>query len=235
MGKQDSKALWLRLRKSLPENEVRLGTPTGQAYVGDPKHLVFTGARYKFVAKMLAGRKSALEIGCCDAFGSPIVAQSVGKLICTDIDEEVLADNRQRLKFLKNVEFKYHDFRAAAFPRRVDAVFHVDVLEHIFAREEGRFMRHIVQSLNPHGIMVVGTPSITGDAYASKYSRIGHINLKDHRTLRQTCEEHFHNVFIFSMNDEVVHTGFYPMAHYLWALCTESRAAAPPKRRKRSA
>ena len=30
---------------------------------------------------------------------------------------------------------------------------------------------------------------------------------------------HFRNVFIFSMNDEVVHTGFYPMAHYLFALC----------------
>jgi hypothetical protein len=28
----------------------------------------------------------------------------------------------------------------------------------------------------------------------------------------------FHHVFIFSMNDEVVHTGFYPMAHYLLAL-----------------
>ena len=28
----------------------------------------------------------------------------------------------------------------------------------------------------------------------------------------------FHNVFIFSMNDEVIHTGFYPMAHYLWAI-----------------
>jgi hypothetical protein len=25
------------------------------------------------------------------------------------------------------------------------------------------------------------------------------------------------------MNDEVVHTGFYPMAQYLFALCTERR------------
>jgi len=30
---------------------------------------------------------------------------------------------------------------------------------------------------------------------------------------------HFHEAFIFSMNDEVVHTGFYPLAHYLFALC----------------
>jgi hypothetical protein len=30
--------------------------------------------------------------------------------------------------------------------------------------------------------------------------------------------EHFENVFVFSMNDEVVHTGFTPMAHYLLAI-----------------
>jgi hypothetical protein len=28
---------------------------------------------------------------------------------------------------------------------------------------------------------------------------------------------------VFSMNDEVVHTGFYPMAHYLLAVCSHLR------------
>jgi hypothetical protein len=32
-------------------------------------------------------------------------------------------------------------------------------------------------------------------------------------------QRHFADVFIFSMNDEVVHTGFYALAHYLFALC----------------
>jgi hypothetical protein len=31
-------------------------------------------------------------------------------------------------------------------------------------------------------------------------------------------QQFFHNVFVFSMNDEVVHTGYSPMAHYLLAL-----------------
>ena len=35
--------------------------------------------------------------------------------------------------------------------------------------------------------------------------------------------DHFHNVFIFSMNDEVVHTGFAPMPHYYFALCCGRR------------
>jgi hypothetical protein len=37
--------------------------------------------------------------------------------------------------------------------------------------------------------------------------------------LKKTMQRHFHNVFMFSMNDEVVHTGFHPMAHYLFAVC----------------
>jgi len=29
---------------------------------------------------------------------------------------------------------------------------------------------------------------------------------------------YFHQSFLFGVNDEVVHTGFYPMCHYLMAL-----------------
>jgi len=32
-------------------------------------------------------------------------------------------------------------------------------------------------------------------------------------------KNYFNNVFLFSMNDEVVHTGFNKMAHYLIAIC----------------
>ena len=45
------------------------------------------------------------------------------------------------------------------------------------------------------------------------------MNCKDGKELQAVMERHFDNVFLFSMNDEVVHTGFTPMAHYLLALC----------------
>ena len=35
--------------------------------------------------------------------------------------------------------------------------------------------------------------------------------------------KYFNKVFIFSMNDEVVHTGFYPMSHYYFALCVSKK------------
>jgi hypothetical protein len=49
------------------------------------------------------------------------------------------------------------------------------------------------------------------------------VNLKTHKELRELGLKHFHNVFMFGMNDEVVHTGYGPMCHFLWALCVGPR------------
>ena len=62
-------------------------------------------------------------------------------------------------------------------------------------------------------------PSLESQEYASPQSKAGHVNCKSGNDLKKTLEKHFKNVFVFSMNDEVIHTGYYPMAHYLLALC----------------
>jgi hypothetical protein len=36
--------------------------------------------------------------------------------------------------------------------------------------------------------------------------------------LKALLDIYFENSFIFSMNDEVVHLGYYPMAHYLFGV-----------------
>jgi SAM-dependent methyltransferase len=220
---KDSKALWEEVHRQIPQHEIVLGTATAAAYVSDPRMLAFIASRYKFVSKMLQGAATVLEVGCGDGFGAPLVAQSVGHLICTDIHEGTLPDNRRRLSVFKNLEFRYFDFRSGPFPTTVDAAFAVDVLEHIYPAEERQLLVSIATSLGPHGVALFGTPNLAAEKYASENSRLGHVNLKDHQSLKATLAEHFHNVFIFSMNDEVVHTGYYPMAHYLWALCVAPR------------
>ena len=80
-------------------------------------------------------------------------------------------------------------------------------------------MTNIAAGLTDSGVLLMGTPNLTADAYASELSRKGHVNLKDQESLRAAVLPHFNNVFMFGMNDEVVHTGFAPMAHYIWALC----------------
>ncbi len=215
----DSKAQWLGLRGKLKKYDVRLGTASAQDYVHDPKHLSFAISRYKFAAKMLAGLGHVIEVGSGDGFGAPLVAQGVRELTCTDIDEEQLSDNRERLSIFTNISFEYYDFRQKAYLRTADGIYLVDVLEHIYPEEEDVFMRHLTGSLTSRGVAVIGTPNASADAYASPNSKIGHVNLKQGEQLRSLCQQHFHNVFMFGMNDEVIHTGFLPMAHYLMALC----------------
>jgi SAM-dependent methyltransferase len=219
----DSKTHWLNLRGNLKKYDLELGTATTQDYIHDPKHITFVTARYKFVAKMMAGLGQVIEIGCGDAFGAPLIAQSVERLICTDIDEEMLADNASRCAIFKNITFEYFDFREKPYPVAADGICLVDVLEHIDRSEETSLLTNLAASLTPNGVAIFGTPNITSQQYASPNSKIGHINCKSGEELRELCQEFYHNVFMFGMNDEVLHTGFLPMAHYLWALCTTPR------------
>ena len=75
------------------------------------------------------------------------------------------------------------------------------------------------KSVSKNGVVIIGSPSLQSQTYASKGSKEGHVNCKDGKELKRVMEQHFENVFLFSMNDEVVHTGFHPMAHYLITLC----------------
>ena len=36
-------------------------------------------------------------------------------------------------------------------------------------------------------------------------------------------QREFENVFMFGMNDEIVHTGYAPMCHYIWAVAAGRR------------
>lgn len=196
----------------------RLGLMTNQVWHDDPRRLAILLSRYKFVAKMLSGKRRALEVGCGDAFGARIVRQETESLCAVDFDPLFIKDALSRQDARWPLECKIHDILSGPVPGLFDAAYSLDVLEHIRPEDEDSYIANICASLEQNGVLIIGTPSIQSQAYASPQSKEGHINCKDHKTLRDLISRRFHNVFIFSMNDEVVHTGFYPMAHYLFAL-----------------
>ena len=199
----------------------RLGLLTGEMWDRDPRHLLITLSRYKFVAKMLSGCAKVLEVGCGDAFGIRIVLQE-GDHAClaVDIDRSMVQDVNNRMTDDWLFTCKHYDMLTGPILQHFfDGAYALDVLEHIEKSSEEIFMGNIVKSLNATGVLIIGTPSIQSQIYASKENKRLHINCKDHSGLKELMLKYFHNVFIFSMNDEVVHTGFYPMAHYLFALC----------------
>jgi 2-polyprenyl-3-methyl-5-hydroxy-6-metoxy-1,4-benzoquinol methylase len=201
----------------------RLGLMSSESWRNDPRHLLFHFARYKFVAKMLAGRKCVLEVGCGDALGTRIVRQEVAALTATDFDPVFIEDAAARMTPPWTFDLLVHDFRDGPMAGSFDAIYALDVLEHIAESEERRFLSRVFASLEQNGVAIIGMPSLESQAYASKQSREGHVNCKTAEDLRGLMSEFFHNVFMFSMNDEVVHTGFAKMAHYLLALCCTKR------------
>lgn len=201
----------------------RLGLRSSQSWHDDPKHLLFRLSRYKFVAKMLAGSEHVLEIGCGDAFGTRLVQQVVKELSATDFDEVFLEDVKARMVERWRFRVFLHDLLAGPIPGSYDGIYALDVLEHIKLEDEDTFLNNALAPLTPHGVAIFGMPSLESQVHASPTSRAGHVNCKSMADFKKTMQRYFHNVFMFSMNDEVVHTGFHPMAHYLLALCAGKR------------
>lgn len=201
-----------------------LGVMTNFVWQTDPKRLLFVLARYKFAARMLAGKARVLEVGCADAFGSRIVRQHVKSLTVSDFDPVFTRDVQSRMDPDWPLEVRLHDMLSGPLEEKFDGAYSLDVLEHVPQKDEFRFLKNIADSLADDGVLVIGSPSLQSQQYASPGSIAGHVNCKTGEQLKQSLEPLFANVFVFSMNDEVVHTGFYPMAHYLFALCCNRRA-----------
>ena len=200
-----------------------LGLMINESWNQDPKRTLFTLARYKFVAKMLSGADHALEVGCGDAFGTRLVQQTVAKVTAVDFDPIFVQDVENRHNPSWPMKCFVHDMLDGPLSGQFDAIYSLDVLEHIPTEHEQRFLSNIVMSLTPNGVMIVGMPSLESQIYASPQSKAGHVNCKSGPNLKTLLRQYFHNVFLFSMNDEVVHTGHSSMAHYVLVLCCSKK------------
>jgi 2-polyprenyl-3-methyl-5-hydroxy-6-metoxy-1,4-benzoquinol methylase len=205
----------------------QFGIMANESWNQDPKRTLFTLARYKFVARMLEGRNRVLEVGCADAFGTRLVQQTVGAVTAVDFDPLFIADVEERMNPHWPLTAAVHDMLEKPVPGTFDGIYALDVLEHISPADEGLFIGNMLKSLDRHGVAIVGMPSLESQVHASPQSKEGHVNCKTGTDLKKFMERYFHTVFIFSMNDETVHTGFFKMAHYLIAVCSDLRDDLP--------
>lgn len=201
----------------------QFGLMSNQVWHDDPKRLVFMLSRYKFVSRLLEGKSSALEIGCADAFGSRIVRQTVPNITAIDFDPVFIKDAKSRQRDDWPLDLRVHDILDGPVAGDFEAAYCVDVLEHIAPESEEIFIKNVVASIDPNGMAIFGMPSLESQKYASEQSKIGHVNCKSGDQLKDLMQKHFYNAIVFSMNDEVIHTGYYPMTHYLFAVCCGCR------------
>ena len=166
----------------------KIGLMNSAVWHEDPKRLVFTLSRYKFT-----------EIGCGDGFGARIVRQEVKHLTITDYDQYFI----QRFNDIKSdnwpISAFVHNILDGPLERLSDAIYSLDVLEHISVNHEDIFIKNIINSLSDDGVVILGMPSIESQTYASPASKDGHVNCKTGKDLKSLLEKYFHNVFLFSI------------------------------------
>ena len=193
--------------------------------------ILFTAARYKFVARMLTPRKgaTALELGCNNGFGTRYLRQrcDLRYLLGVDFDHDAIeiaqAEVADDICAFREDDFLGKDYRSGRARGGYTCVYSMDVIEHIPQTDEQTFIDTVADNLAPDGFAVIGTPNVTMYPYASPWNKERHINNFDQQRLHALLATRFEQVFLFGMNDEVLHTGFDPMCCYILALACQKK------------
>ncbi len=174
-------------------------------------------ARYKFVARLIKKDDRVLEVGCGSGLGSIFLSQHcahvTGLEVKTTEVEEARGINRR-----ENVEFVVGDLFYLEAAQKYDVVVNLDVIEHMPVEQGRKLVAAMARHLRPTGMLVIGTPSIYSYQYQSPLSQASHVKCYDQAELLSLIDDYFGRTLAFSMNDEVVHTGFQKMAWYYFVL-----------------
>lgn len=212
----ESKSCWTEVTEMMETPDVSLGRYVAYWFNKTPRRALYCMSYYKFASKMIGKNKRVLDVGCSEGLGTWVLAKECGFARGIDSDEEAIAVGQANWQD-SQIDFSCDDFLTAA-PEEYDAVTNFDVIEHILPHNAGAFLARIAENLKHDGIAVIGTPNIVSQQYASAVSKAGHVNCYSGERLEAEMREHFHHVFMFVANDEVVHTGFQPTSNYLLAV-----------------
>lgn len=220
--KQETMSNWSCVTQLLEQEQpIELGRYNSYLTHRTPRRMLYSLSYYKFAAKMIGSQKRVLDVGCNEGLGSWVVAKECG--FCKGIDFDQQAIEVAQKNFTDScIEFEYLDFfnMPAA---KWDAAISFDVIEHIYPEHSLNFIHKIASNLKDDGVAVIGTPSEISQQFASPISKKGHVNIYSYDRLYAELALYFDFVFLFAANDEVVHTGFLPLAHYFIALCCKPK------------
>ena len=220
--------VWKKVKINEQDEPINLllGPVNADSMINDPKHLMFSISRYKFASKMMPDCQHILEVGCGEGIGAFVYARDTAakKITGIDLDPVQIDYAREHVQPLLDgkAHFLCQDLITTPYAgEKADGLVSIDVIEHVHPEEDDTFWKNTLACLTPQGIAVFGTPNALAQEHASFRSQLGHINLYSPDRLVATLKKYFTHVFLFSMNDEMVHTGFNKLAHYLLALCVK--------------
>lgn len=174
-------------------------------------------ARYKFVAKMLKKTDSVMEVGSGSGLGSIFLGQHCSHVLGIDV-KQTEVDEARELNQRKNVDFRVQDLFDSKFDEKFDAVVSLDVIEHMDAQDGNRLVEAKTRHMRDDGMIIIGSPSIWSYDYQSPISQASHVKCYDLPELTELVDKYVQRSIVFSMNDEMVHTGFHKMAWYYFII-----------------
>lgn len=208
--------VWQQVKDLLGNEHMNLGYHWSYNLRQDPKRLGFVLSRYKFAAKMACQAANILELGCSEGIGTPILSEFARSYTGVDLDTQAITEAQENWGSPQH-RFVAGDFMGQSYGS-FEAVVSMDVVEHIYPEHDALFWKTVHLNLAEEGVVMIGTPNITSAAYASEASQKGHVNLYSAERLETNMKNICHNVFLFGINDEMVHTGYHPMCHFLVAM-----------------
>jgi 2-polyprenyl-3-methyl-5-hydroxy-6-metoxy-1,4-benzoquinol methylase len=219
---EQQRACWDEVTEIMEDpRRVTLGRQTGCWFERTPQLALFYTAYYKFAAKMIGRGKRVLDVGCGEGLGTWLLATECGFSRGIGPDEDAIAVAKGNWPEQK-VEFLCTEFRSSP-PGQWDAVVSFDATGHFLLANAGPFLKTTADNLTPYGVAVVGAPNPPGQGNASEVSKAGHGNGSAAEQLEEEMRRFFGHVFMFSANEEVVHAGVSPVAHYVIALACKKR------------
>ena len=203
--------------------------PVEQRYPFDLNELFFANplmatvklARFKFVAKMLNKEDRVLDLGCGNGFSSYYYSHFCKRVYGVDIQEQVIKN--WKLFENKNISFSIGDIlEQKIYEAEVDAITCVDVIEHFSLKDGEKIIKNAAECLNNQkkgGQFIIGTPSKYSNNYRAAHNKEHHLHEYEPDELQNICQKYFSRTLQFSMNDELVHTGFNKLAWFFYIIC----------------
>jgi SAM-dependent methyltransferase len=176
--------------------QIALGKIASHWYYKTPGRLLQTLSYYKFAAKLIGKEKRVLDVGCKEGLGTWILCKECGSAQGIDTDPEAIESARANFQ-RPGIEFSVSDILKVTPKAPADAVVAFETPIHA--------IQAIKTNVTDEGLVIVGAPA--RDSLPER--------------LEQMMREHFEFVFLFAVNDEVVHTGYFKLAQYL--ICIGSK------------
>jgi len=207
------RSCWEPVKELMSKHEVLLGRYLSYHFTNTPRRVLYSLSYYKFAAKIIGSNKRVLDIGCGEGLGTWLLKTECGYAKGIDIDQDAIEIARKNWQDPR-IAFADSDFLSVK-EKQYDAVVAFDVIEHILTKNRPHFFQKIISCLSHDGIAIIGTPNITSHQYALEATKAGHVDMYSGDRLEKEMMQYFSHIFMFGANDEVIHTGFLPMAHYL--------------------